>query len=59
MVISLENDKNNNIKDVKPLSLVSDEDLENMNFYELAYYMQTLNLLDKMDYNKDEEQTDE
>lgn len=55
----MENDKNNNIKDVKPLSLVSDEDLENMNFYELAYYMQTLNLLDKMDYNKDEEKTDE
>ena len=51
-------------KDIKELKekvdnieLVPDEELKNMDFYELAYYMQTLNMID--DLLNDEEDGEE
>lgn len=36
------------IKKVDDIELVPDEELENMDFYDLAYYIQTLNNIEKI-----------
>ena len=40
-------------KELEQIELVPEEELKNMDFYQLAYYMQTLNTLDEV--NDDEE----
>lgn len=40
------NDINELKKQIDDVELVPDEELKNMDFYELAYYMQTLNVID-------------
>ena len=36
------------------IELVPEEELKNMDFYELAYYMQTLNMIDSIDDEESE-----
>jgi hypothetical protein len=49
-----ENEKEYNdlLKEIDNIPLIPDEDLDNMDFYELCYYMQSLNQLDAL--SKDE-----
>lgn len=42
-------DKEELINKIKNTELIPDEELDKMDFYELAYYMQTLNMIDSID----------
>lgn len=53
---------NNNIENIDDLlnkidnvKLVDEKELDNMNFYELCYYMQNLNIIDSLDGDNLEE----
>ena len=37
------------LKRIDDIELVKEEDLKDMDFYELAYYMQNLNIIDSLD----------
>ena len=37
------------LKRINDIELVKEEDLKDMDFYELAYYMQNLNIIDSLD----------
>ena len=36
------------LQKIDNIPLISDDELENMDFYELSYYMQTLNQIDSL-----------
>jgi len=42
------------LKKIDQIKLIPDEELENMDFYELAYYMQTLNMIDSLSIENQE-----
>lgn len=46
-----ENDKNMEelLRKIDKTPLIDKEELDNMDFYELCYYMQTLNVIDSLD----------
>ena len=37
------------LDNIDKIPLVSSDELDNMDFYELCYYMQTLNMIDSID----------
>lgn len=39
-------------KKIDDVDLISNEQLDKMNFYDLCYYMQTLNLIDSLSSNE-------
>ena len=39
----------NVLQEIDNTKLVSEEELDNMDFYELCYYMQNLNIIDTLD----------
>ena len=45
-----DNDKEveNLLEKIDNIELIPDEELKNMDFYELSYYMQTLNMIDNL-----------
>lgn len=43
-----ENDFNKVLENIDNIPMLDDEDLKKMNFYELAYYVQTLNQIDAL-----------
>lgn len=44
------------LKKIDDIELVSEEQLKDMDFYELAYYMQTLNQISTLDNNNVKEE---
>ena len=46
------------LKKVDDTELVPNEDLKDMDFYQLAYYMQTLNAIDALGNEEDETEDD-
>ena len=43
------------LKKIDETKLIDEKELDNMNFYELCYYMQTLNVIDSLDGDDIEE----
>ncbi len=43
-----ENDFNKVLENIDNIPMLDDEDLKKMDFYELAYYVQTLNQIDAL-----------
>ncbi len=42
------------LNEIDRIPLVNEEELDNMNFYELCYYMQNLNIIDSLDGDNEE-----
>lgn len=43
------------LKKIDNIELIPDEEIKNMDFYQLSYYMQTLNMIDSLEENKEED----
>lgn len=51
MDLEQKSDVNDLLEKIDGIELIPDEELEKMDFYQLAYYMQTLNMIDSLDGN--------
>ena len=47
-----EKEYNNLLNKIDSIELINDENLDKMDFYELCYYMQTLNNIDSLSNDK-------
>ena len=50
-----EENMNDLLEKIDSVKLIDEKELDNMNFYELCYYMQNLNIIDSLDGDDVEE----